>query len=142
MFGIDDIIGGLMPVVNTVIDRVIPDPAAAAAAKLAAAKMQQDGELAQLTAVTNLAKGQLAVDQAEAAGKSEYAADWRPTIGYIMGAIMGWVYVGAPFLTWFTALIGHPTPMPVLDFNSVSPVLMGMLGLAGMHTYENVQSPK
>jgi len=140
MFGLDDAIGAALNIGNTLVDRLIPDPAKAAEAKLALLKMQQDGSLAQLTAVTDLAKAQVSVNQAEASSGNAYAADWRPTIGYILGFTMAYVYVVAPFLAWFTALVGHPTPIPSLDFNSISPVLMGMLGLAGMSSYDKAKA--
>lgn len=133
------IIGGVVQIGSSLIDRLIPDPAAAAQAKLELLKMQTQGELAKLTMATDLGKAQLAVDQTEAASNNAYAADWRPTAGYVMVGIMAWEYALAPLLTWLTALIGHPTPMPTLDFNSISPVLMGMLGLGTMHTVETVK---
>ena len=61
-----DPISILLEIGSKVIDRVFPSPEAAAAAKLELLKMQQTGELAQLAAETDLAKGQLAINQAEA----------------------------------------------------------------------------
>ena len=60
MVGIDDIVGAVSNVANTLITRLWPDPAQAAAAKLELLKMQQSGELAALAAETDLAKGQIA----------------------------------------------------------------------------------
>jgi hypothetical protein len=49
MFGIDDIIGAGLKI----IDKVIPDPAAKAAAQLELQKLAQDGKLAELQADMN-----------------------------------------------------------------------------------------
>lgn len=141
MFGIDDAIGAALNIGNTLIDRLIPNPAQAAQAKQALATMQQNGELAKLTAVTDLAKAQLSVDQAEAASGNSYAQDARPTIMYICGAVLAWNAAIGPFLGWFSTLIGHPLPYPTLDNTLTGYTLAGMLGLGGAVTYENVKGP-
>ena len=66
----------LIPVVEKVFDRIFPDPAQAADAKLKLLEMQQTGELAQLTSDTELAKGQLAINQVEAASAGKIYRRW------------------------------------------------------------------
>jgi len=39
-------------------------------------------------------------------------------------------------VNWGTALYGSPVEVPVLDVAVMMPVLLGMLGLGGMRTYE------
>jgi hypothetical protein len=34
---------------------------------------------------------------------------------------------------------GKPFVAPVVDMNTLSPILLGMLGMAGLRTYEKVQ---
>jgi hypothetical protein len=66
-----------------VIDRLWPDPAQAAAAKLSLATMAQTGELARLTADTDLAKAQVAIDTIEATKDSMFVSGWRPMVGWV-----------------------------------------------------------
>jgi hypothetical protein len=54
-----DPVSALLDVGSKVIDRLWPDPAQRDAAKLELFKLQQSGELAQLAAETELAKGRL-----------------------------------------------------------------------------------
>ena len=77
MIGIDDAVAAGLQIGNKLIDRLWPDPAQAAQAKLQLLQMQQSGELAQLAADTDLAKGQMAINQTEAANASVFVAGWR-----------------------------------------------------------------
>lgn len=122
-----------------VIDRLWPDPTQAAAAKLELYKMQQSGELAMLAADVEVAKGQLAVNQAEAANSSLFVAGWRPFIGWTCGAAFAYKFVLAPAGAFAMAAAGHPIDLPVLDFTEMSTILLGMLGLGGMRTIEKVK---
>jgi hypothetical protein len=133
--GIWDIIA--KPLVE-IIDKVVPDRAAADAAK---AKLQEmiaagglQAELQQLTAVTT---AQSDVDKVEASSSSLFIAGWRPFVGWICGTGLGLSVVVAPLFTWITTLCGHPTPFPVLDNPLLQSTLAGMLGLGyGLRTIE------
>lgn len=130
----------LLEVGSKVIDRVWPDPTQAAAAKLELYKMQQTGELAQLAADTDIAKGQLAVNQAEASSGNTYASSWRPTVGYTCVAGLGYTFLLQPLLPWFAALLGASVPpLPSLDTNVLMTLLLGMLGIGGMRSFDKKQ---
>ncbi len=92
-----------------VVDRVLPDPAAKQAAQLELLKMQQQGDLAQLAADTDLAKGQLAVDQAEAANPNLFVSGWRPFIGWVCGSGLAFQFMVHP------VLVGFGMKLPDLD---------------------------
>lgn len=131
MFGMDAIV----EVVGKVIDRVFPDPAQAAQAKLEFAKLQQTGELTQIA-------GQMEINKIEAASQSVFVAGWRPFIGWVCGAAFGWNFVLMPILGWVSSLAGHPVQVPQLDFSEMSPVLIGMLGLGSFRTVEKIKGTK
>lgn len=122
-----------------VIDRLWPDPAQATAAKIELYKMQQSGELAMLAADVDIAKGQIGVNQVEAASNSLFVAGWRPFIGWTCGAAFAYKFVLAPAGAFAMAAAGHPIDLPVLDFTEMSTILLGMLGLGGMRTIEKVK---
>lgn len=122
------------------IDRLWPDPAQRDAAKLELLKMQQSGELAALAAETDIAKGQLAVNAAEAASGNAYASSWRPTVGYVCVAGLGYTFLLQPLLPWLAALLGATVPpLPPLDTSVLMTLLLGMLGIGGMRTAEKVK---
>ena len=78
-------IAPILEIGKGIINRLFPDPAAAAAAQFELLKMQQNGDLAQLAADTDLAKLQIQTNIAEAAG-NWFTAGWRPCIGWVCGA--------------------------------------------------------
>jgi hypothetical protein len=118
------------------IDRLWTDPTQAAAAKLKLAEMQQNGELAQLAAETELAKGQIEVNQAEAGSSSLFVAGWRPWIGWVCGVAFAYHFVVQPILAFILAATGHPVTLPTFNMDALYTVLLGMLGLGSMRTFE------
>ena len=81
---------------------------------------------------------QIEVDKQEATSTSVFVAGWRPFIGWICGIGLGSQFIVGPFFTWATALLKHPTPFPTFDSGTLMTLLLGMLGLGGMRTYEKV----
>lgn len=139
MFGIDDAVAAITPVIGKVIDRVWPDPADQAKAKLELLQLQQTGELAQLLSETDLAKAQLAVNQVEAASTSRFTSNWRPFIGWTCGAAFAWQFVIGPFSAFWLSALGKQVDIPTLDMSTMMPVLLGMLGLGAMRSYDKKQ---
>lgn len=129
----------LIPVLASLMDKLFPDPAAAADAKLKVMEMAQRGELAQLDADLKLATGQQEVNKAEAANSSLFVSGWRPFVGWVCGAAFAYKFVLAPALAFLLTSLGHPITLPVLDFTEMSTVLLGMLGLGGLRTVEKIK---
>jgi len=127
-----DPLSAVLDIGGKVIDRLWPDPAQAASAKLELIKLQQSGELAQIA-------GQMEINKVEAASSSTFVAGWRPFIGWVCGAAFAYKFVLAPIGAFVLAAAGHPIVMPVLDFTEMSSVLLGMLGLGGMRTLEKIK---
>ena len=81
---------------------------------------------------TELAKGQLAVNAVEAAHKSLFVAGWRPFVGWVAGVGLAYNVIIAQILgIWFT--------VPEVDPSLLTPVLMGMLGMGAMRSYEKAK---
>jgi hypothetical protein len=87
-----------------------------------------------------LAKGQLEVNKVEAGHRSRFVAGWRPFIGWICGAALAWHFVAAPLLTFVFAYLGADLPqLPSFDMDALMTVLLGMLGLGGLRTFEKAK---
>jgi hypothetical protein len=132
-------IGPILEIGKGIINRLFPDPAAAAAAQLELLKMQQNGDLAQLAADTDLAKLQIQTNIAEASG-NWFTAGWRPCIGWVCGAGLAYAALIEPFAR-FTAKVwfGYVGDFPVIDTNLTMQILMGMLGLGAMRSIEKIK---
>ena len=84
-----------------------------------------------------LAKGQLEINKAEAQHKSLFVAGWRPFIGWTCGIALAWHFVLAPLTMFICAYLNVAIPeLPKFDMGSLMTVLMGMLGLGGLRTFE------
>lgn len=130
----------LIPMIGQVLDKILPDPKASEEAKLKLATMAQQGQLAELQAFVDLAKGQMAVNQVEAASSSSYTASWRPTVGYVLAAALAFQYVVNPLIIWGAALLGSGVTPPSIGLDDhLWELIMGMLGLAGWRTLDKVK---
>ena len=119
-----------------IIDKIIPDPAQKAAAQLAVLQLQQNGQLEQLKADTQLALAQTNVDSVEAASPSLFKSGWRPFVGWVCGIGLAVQFLLAPIGVWIMGLLGHPSQFPILDINSLMTLLFGMLGLGAMRSFD------
>ncbi len=126
-----DPITAVLDIGSKVIDRLWPDPIQRDAAKLELFKLQQAGELAQIT-------GQLEINKEEAKSSSVFVSGWRPFIGWVCGVACTWNWIGLPIAKFAAALYGHPITMSPADISEMMPVLFGMLGLGALRTAEKV----
>lgn len=128
-----------LPFIGTVLDRVLPDPAAAAEAKIRLLELAQKGESDALNADLQATLGQLDINKAEASTGSLFVAGWRPFIGWVCGAAFAYKFVLAPFLVMLLDAFGVNVDLPVLEFAEVLPILLGMLGLGTLRTVEKIK---
>lgn len=139
------VISGLFSAAQSLIERFFPDPATKAAAQLELLKMQQNGDLAQLAAQTDLAKLQIQVNVEEAKHSNILIAGWRPAVGWTCAAAFAYSYVLLPFLqfgvfTFGTAEMAAQLKLaPAMELSEMLPVLFGMLGLSGLRTAERIK---
>lgn len=130
----------LLPLVGKLLDNFIPDPAAAAEAKLKAFEAAQRGELANLDADVRLALGQLEVNKAEAQSSDFFRGGWRPACGWVCAVGLFYTFLLQPLLPWVVALFGKTVPpLPPLDIDTLMVLLGGMLGLGGYRSFERVR---
>jgi len=115
--------------INSIISRVWPDKTEQEKAQLAAAMAADEN-------FTKLMTGQMAVNEAEASSSNLFVAGWRPAVGWVCALAFAWQFVGLPILLFITSLFHYPVIAPVFDFATMSTVLMGMLGLGAMRSYD------
>ena len=132
-------IAALLPMLGSVFDRLVPDPATAADAKVKVMEMTQRGELAQLDADLKMATGQVEVNRVEAAHQTLFVAGWRPAIGWTCAAAFAFKFVVGPSAVVLMAMLGQPIDLPEFDFTEMSTILLGMLGLGGLRTVEKIK---
>lgn len=131
-----DPVTAILDIGGKVFDKIFPDPLERDKAKLRLLELQQTGELAALAAETDLAKGQLEINKQEAAHASVFVAGWRPAIGWTCAGAYAYHFVIQPFLSFIIANTGHTVILPEFDMGELTTVLLGLLGLGGLRTFE------
>jgi hypothetical protein len=134
------------PLLFGLIDKVIGtvanflDPSKKAEAELALLKLQQDAVFREIDAELAAAKQQTDINLEEAKSGSLFVSGWRPFIGWLFGAAIGWQFILRPAVTTVYIFYTGNTPLelPGLDEN-LWQLGAGMLGLAGFRTFEKVK---
>jgi hypothetical protein len=123
-----------------IINKVVPDKAAAAAAVAQLQQLQVQGaledELLQLQSVT---VNQTEIDKVEAGNSSFWVSGARPFIMWGCGFAFLYSAIFEPLMRFVAQVIFHYTGgFPVIDSTITMQVLFGMLGMGAQHMYENV----
>lgn len=86
------------------------------------------------------AMAQTDINKAEAQHRSIFVAGWRPFIGWTCGVALAYHFVVAPLILFGAGWAGAEIPdLPKFDMDSLMTVLLGMLGLGGMRTFEKAK---
>ena len=120
----------LLPVISNVLDRIIPDKAAAEAAKVELLKAQMNGELQQIM-------GQLEVNKEEAKSADPFTSRARPFIMWICGIAFAYASIVEPVARFVAkVMFGYSGDFPVIDTNLTMQILMGLLGLGALRSWD------
>ena len=80
---------------------------------------------------------QLEINKAEAASGSLFKGGWRPFVGWICGFALLYHFILSPLIIFIVTLTGATIPpLPEFDMGSLMTVLLGMLGLGGLRSFE------
>jgi|TARA_R100000406_G_scaffold69651_1_gene50000 roadblock/LC7 domain-containing protein len=77
-------------------------------------------------------KGQLEINKVEAAHHSVFVSGWRPCIGWVCA-------LGLFYNVILANILGIWVDVPEVDTTLLVPVMMGMLGIGAMRSYEKVK---
>ena len=118
---VDSVIG----VAGKVLDKFVED-------KDLKAKLQHEMNMQLHNA--NLA--QVEINKTEAAHRSIFVAGWRPACGWICSIALLYHFVIQPIIVFILSAAGYSYDLPSFDMSSLMTVLMGMLGLGGLRSFE------
>jgi hypothetical protein len=121
---------GILIGVKEVIGTIKADPLEVL--KLQAAVTQTEGQIS-----LALVQAQTKINEIEAASNDRFVSRWRPSVGWICVAGLGYATLFQPLAMWVCGNVGI-TPPPQLDLNILMPMVTGLLGLAGLRTYEKL----
>ena len=87
----------------------------------------------------DLMKAQIEVNKVEAASSNLFVSGWRPFIGWTCGLGMFGNFITIPFANFVLALFEISIVIPLVPLETMMPVLMGMLGLGAMRSFEKTR---
>jgi len=79
---------------------------------------------------------QTKINEIEAGHRSIFVAGWRPFIGWICGIALAYNFIIRDLFIWILKPVDIP---PALQMEHLMTVLLGMLGLGGLRTYEKIK---
>jgi len=121
-----------------IIDKVIPDPAAKAAAQLQVLQLKDSQEARQLDADLRLALGQTDINKIDAASNDKFASRWRPAVGWVCVVALCYKYLACALLTW-VCLNLHLIAPPQLDVGDVLALLPALLGFGAYRSFDKLK---
>ena len=88
----------------------------------------------------NKSLAQVELNKLEASHASLFVAGWRPAVGWTCAFALAWHFFGYDMLSWVQAVFWPDTPkLPALNgTETLVTVLMSLLGLGGLRTYEKL----
>jgi|TARA_B100000085_G_scaffold211308_1_gene195348 hypothetical protein len=78
---------------------------------------------------------QTKINEVEAQHRSMFVAGWRPSVGWVCSLAFAYHFVAFPIIQ----TIYPDVDFPELDTEPLFTVLMGMLGLGGLRTFEKLK---
>ncbi len=121
---------------TSVINKIWPDPAKQAEEQRKLQEIFQRGELAELNAQVQLLTGQLTINMEEAKHPSVLVAGWRPFVGWVGGLSLAYAGILEPILRFSFKVGGYSGEFPVVDTTMAMTILMGMLGMGAMRSFD------
>ena len=131
-----DPVTALFELGKTAIEKIWPDPTQRAKELRLLEGIRQTGDLAKLDAHVKLMVGQMDINKEEAKSHSLFVAGWRPFIGWSCGASLLYVSIIEPIARFVALSNGYTGEFPVIDTSITMQVLVGMLGIAGMRSFD------
>ena len=130
--GIAEVVSGAIGPVANLIDELFTSDEERLDKQAALERLRQIPGIAQVTLNTT-----------EAAHRSIWVAGWRPFIGWTCGSALCYHFILQPLLQYGIHVASAWVPelrdiadLPTLDTGPLFTLVMGMLGLGGLRTYE------
>lgn len=124
---------GLVGPVSDILDKVVEDKDQKALLAHEIATMAEK-------AAHEAAMAQVEVNKAEASHRSLFVAGWRPFIGWVCGIALTYHFIVNPVIVFMLVSFNvtglHPSDLPKFEMESLMTVLLGMLGLGGLRSFE------
>ncbi|MFZ3221288.1 MAG: 3TM-type holin [Rhodoferax sp.] len=82
---------------------------------------------------------QIGVNTEEAKSTSLFVAGWRPFVGWTCGTALAYVAIMEPIARFVATMAGYSGAFPAIDTTLTMQVLIGLLGLGTLRSYDKKQ---
>ncbi len=89
--------------------------------------------------IISLNKAQLEVNKVEAKHNNVFVSGWRPFIGWACGVSLAYHFIIEPIIQYTLIVNNIDYNTPEFDFSQLSTIVMAMLGMSGLRTYEKIK---
>ena len=86
-----------------------------------------------------LLTGQMKINEVEAAHPSVFVSGWRPMVGWTGAVALAYIAIVEPLLRLAATLYGYDGTFPAIDTSITLQVLLGMLGIGGMRSFDKLK---
>lgn len=132
--------GDSIKAIGETVDKLFTSDDERMAAKLELTKAENDLKVKYLESDTNLALGQIDLNKTEATNADLFVSGWRPFVGWICGFAVAYTFILEPILRFAAKVVfGYEGEFPQINSSDLNAILLGMLGLGGLRTYEKVK---
>ena len=127
----------LLELGKVTIEKIWPDPTRQQQELLKLRELAQKGMLTELESHVKLMQGQMEINKIEAASDNIFKSGWRPFVGWSCGSAFLYAGLLEPLMRFIATVgYGYDGDFPVIDTSMMIPVLMGMLGMGAMRSYD------
>lgn len=127
-------VGGITTLADDIV-KLIPN-------KNAEEQAQLQIQLTQMLMQREVDAAQAATNTAQATNPNLFVSGPRPAAMWICVFGLAWQFIILQMIEYINAQFGHTLVMPVFDTSSLIALLVGMLGLGGMRSYDKLQFAK
>jgi hypothetical protein len=88
-------------------------------------------------ALQALAVAQIELNKEESKNRNVFVAGWRPFVGWVCAIALAYNFIVRDLMAWVILNTGEAITLPpALAMEHLMTILLGMLGLGGLRTYE------
>jgi hypothetical protein len=125
-------IGAIADLAKDLVGRFFPDKTETEKANMALILTTMQNQMA-------MNQGQMDINKLEAQNPSIFVSGWRPFVGWVCGGACAWNWLGLPICNFIAAAFHHELKISPADLSQMLPLLMGLLGMGALRTYEKTQ---
>lgn len=133
------ILSSAMEAGKFLIDRFFPDPQKKAEAELELYKFTVENQNKWMDRLASSDANQAAINQAEAESDNIFKSGWRPALGWVCVTAFSVKFALFPLLSVILPLFSIVFVVPVFELGELVTLLFGMLGLAGLRSWDKKQ---